>query len=205
MLGVLTAPEAIAFSAALVLMLAIGLVEAMGLGASGLDADLGIDLDHAGLLGWLGVGRVPLLVLLVAFLAAFGVIGLAAQQVALMIGGHLLPAYGAIPLALVAALPATGLLARGLARVMPHDETTAFERDDLIRHTATITVGRASEGSPARARVVDPHGQPHHVLVEPNDPAAILEEGDTILLVRRDGERFRAILYDTPRLTNWID
>ena len=55
MLGVLTAPEAIAFSAALVLMMAIGLVEALGLGASGFDADLGIDLDHGGLLGWLGV------------------------------------------------------------------------------------------------------------------------------------------------------
>ena len=205
MLGVLTAPEAIAFSAALVLMLAIGLVEALGLGAAGLDSDLGIDLDDGGLLGWLGVGRVPLLVLLVAFLAAFGVIGLAGQQIALTLTGHLLPAYGAIPGTLVAAVPATGLLARGLARVMPHDETTAFALDDLIRHAATITVGRAREGSPARARVVDPHGQPHHVLVEPNDPAAVFEEGDTVLLVRREGDRFRAILHDTPRLTNWID
>ncbi len=201
MLGWLVAPEAMVFSAALVLMLAIGLIEALGLGASG--ADLDLDLD-SGLLDWLGVGRVPLLILLVAFLAAFGGLGLAGQQAALALTGALAPVWIAIPAALVAALPATALLARGLARVMPHDETTAYEIDDLVGRAGTITVGRAREGSPARTRVIDPHGQPHHVLVEPNDPAAIFEEGDTVLLVRREGTRFRAILHTSPRLTDWM-
>lgn len=202
MLELLVAPAAVVFTAALVLMLAIGAIEALGLGASGLELDL--DLD-SGLLDWLGVGRVPLLVLLVAFLAAFGGLGLAGQQVALLTTGALLSPWLAIPAALVAALPLTALLARGLARIMPRDETTAFEIDDLVGHAGKITVGRASAGSPARTRVIDPHGQPHHVLVEPNDPAVTFEEGDTVLLVRREGPRFRAILHESPRFSSWID
>lgn len=201
MLELLTAPQAVVFTAALVLMAAIGVIEALGLGASGVHLDL--DLD-SGLLDWLGVGRVPLLVLLVAFLAAFGGLGLAGQQAMLAATGHLLPTYFAIPGALVASLPLTALLARGLARVMPRDETTAFEVDDLVGRAGVITVGRAREGSPARTRVVDPFGQAHHVLVEPNDPAAIFEEGDTVLLVRREGAQFRAILHDSPRLSSWM-
>ena len=203
MLGFLAAPEAIAFTAALVLMLLIGLVEALGLGASGFDVDLGVDLEH-GLLGWLGFGRVPLLVMLVAFLAAFGVIGLAGQQIAAAMTGGMLPAWIAVPAAGVAALPATAILGRMLARVMPHDETTAYDVGDLAGRTATITVDRAREGSPARARVLDPHGQAHHVLVAPNDPAAVFEEGDTVLLVRREGEIFMGVTYDSPRFSNWI-
>lgn len=198
MLDLLTAPDAIVFSAALLLMLLIGLVEAVGLGAGGIDLDL-----DAGPLDWLGVGKVPLLVVLVAFLAAFGGLGLAGQQVATAVAGAPLPALIAIPAALVAALPVTALLARVLARVMPHDETTAYELDDLVGRPATITVGRAAADSPARARTVDPHGQAHHVLVEPNDPAATFQEGDTVLLVRREGSSFRAIFHTAPRYTDW--
>lgn len=202
MLEWLVAPGTIAFSAALVLMMLIGALEAVGLGTSGVDLDLDTD---GGLLDWLGVGQVPLLALLVAFLAGFGGLGLAGQQAALMLTGTLLSPWIAVPAALVAAVPATALLARGLARVLPRDETTAVDVEDLVGRAGTITVGRARAGSPARTRVLDPHGQPHHVLVEPNDPAQILEEGDTVLLVRREGERFRAILHASPRLTDWMN
>lgn len=202
MFELLFAPEAIVFSAALVLMLAIGAIEALGLGLG----DLGLDVDvDAGPLDWLGVGRVPVLVLLVAFLAAFGSLGLAGQQAATALTGGLITPWIAVPAAFVAALPVTSLLARLLARVLPRDETTAFEIDDLVGRAGTIVVGHARSGAPARTRVVDPHGQPHHVLVEPNDPATSFEEGDTVLLVRREGDRFRAILHTSPRLSNWIE
>ncbi|MDP1028665.1 YqiJ family protein [Sphingomonas sp. KR1UV-12] len=205
MLEWLTAPETIVFSAALTLMLAIGVIEAIGLGVSGLDLHLDVHFDHDGLLGWLGVGRVPLLVTLIAFLTAFGIIGLAGQQIAEALLGRMLPSLAAVPGAAVLALPVTAVLGRGLARIMPHDQTSAVDLDELIGRAGTITVGRARDGSPARTRVLDPHGQAHHVLVEPNDPAAVFEEGDTVRLVRREGERFRAILHDSPRLSNWID
>lgn len=203
MLELLLAPQAVAFSAALVLMLAIGAIEALGLGTAGADVDL--HLDGGGLLDWLGAGRVPLMVLLVAFLAAFGGIGLAGQQAAQALTGDLLPIWAAVPAALVAALPATSGLARLLARIMPRDETTAWELDDLVGRAGTVTLGRAAAGNPARTRVLDPHGQAHHVLVEPNDPAATFEEGDSVLLVRREGGAFRAVLHERPRYSNWIE
>jgi len=203
MWSLLTAPDTIVFSAALVLMLAIGVIEALGLGVSGLDLDVGA--DHDGWLGWLGVGGVPFLVILVAFLTAFGIIGLAGQQVATALVGYTVPSLAAIPAATLAALPVTALLGRGLARIMPHDHTTAVDLDELIGRAGMVTVGRASSGSPARARILDPHGQPHHVLVEPNDPAMTFDEGESIRLVRRVGDRFCAISNDTPRFSNWID
>lgn len=200
MMDLLIAPEAVVFTAAWVLMLAIGAIEALGLGGG----DFDLDLD-SGLFDWLGVGRVPLLVLLIAFLAAFGSVGLAGQQTALQWTGALLSPWIAIPAALVVALPLTAGLSRILARIIPQDETTAFEIDDLVGRAGTITVGRAASGSPARTRVVDPHGQAHHVLVEPNDPAESFAEGDTVLLVRREGIGFRAILHSSPRFSNWMD
>lgn len=200
MMDLLIAPEAVVFTAAWVLMLAIGAIEALGLGVG----DFHLDLD-SGLFDWLGVGRVPLLVLLVAFLAAFGSVGLAGQQAALAWTGALLSPWIAIPAALVVALPLTAGLSRVLARIMPQDETTAFEIDDLVGRAGIITIGRAASGSPARTRVVDPHGQAHHVLVEPNDPAETFAEGDTVLLVRREGIGFRAILHSSPRFSNWMD
>jgi len=200
MMDLLIAPEAVVFTAAWVLMLAIGAIEALGLGGG----DFDLDLD-SGIFDWLGVGRVPVLVLLIAFLAAFGSVGLAGQQTALEWTGALLSPWIAIPAALVVALPLTAGLSRVLARIIPQDETTAFEIDDLVGRPGIITVGRAASGSPARTRVVDPHGQAHHVLVEPNDPAESFAEGDTVLLVRREGIGFRAILHSSPRFSNWMD
>ena len=94
---------------------------------------------------------------------------------------------------------------KGKIGVKKDGTITAFEIDDLVGRAGTITVGRAALGSPARTRVLDPHGQAHHVLVEPNDPSQTFAEGDTVLLVRREGAGFRAILHDTPRFSDWID
>jgi hypothetical protein len=197
MLAMLGQPENMVFAAALLLMLLIGVVEAVGLGAGSFGADLPADLDADGiggdLLAWLGVGRVPLLVLLIAVLAIFGIVGLSGQQAATaLLGG---PASGWIagPLAAAAALPLTGFAARGLARVLPGEETTAVELDELVGRSATIVTGRAEYGSPARARAVDRFGQAHHVMVEPDRPGPRFGEGEPVLLVRQEGHLFRAI------------
>jgi membrane protein implicated in regulation of membrane protease activity len=188
MLDFLTAPGNLPFAVALAVMLLIGVVEALGLGASAAGADFDMDGPSGDLLGWLGVGRVPLLMLVVVFLAAFGLIGLVLQQV---LGP--LPVWLAAPAAAAAALPVTGLGARGLARIMPQDETTAVSLDTLIGKRGTVTVGTARSGSPAQARVRDIHGQSHYVMVEPHDPAHSIAEGETVLLVRRDGHVFTAL------------
>src|SRR5687768_5609748 len=83
MFEIIAAPANLPFAVALLVMLMIGAVEALGLGASAVHLDAHADMDGGGdLLGWLGIGRVPLLMLLVVFLALFGLAGLAIQQFA---------------------------------------------------------------------------------------------------------------------------
>lgn len=189
MLSFLGASENIAFVSAIVLMLLIGVAQLVGLGG---DADVDADM-HLNPLSWLGVGQLPLLMLLVVFLAVFGVAGLILQQAVSDWTGAPLDAWVAVPAVVVAALPITGLAARGLARILPRDHTTAVPLDVLVGTTAQVVTGRATLGSPARARAEDHHGQAHYVMVEPNDGSQTFEEGERVLLVRREGETFRAV------------
>ncbi|MGA1852269.1 OB-fold-containig protein [Sphingobium sp. HT1-2] len=190
MAGFLLAPENIVFVSALLLMLLIGGVQALGLAG---DADLDLDAD-ADLLGWLGFGRLPLLALIALFLTCFAVIGLLGQQAAHDLLGAMLSPWLAVPAAAAAAaLPATGLAARLLAPLLPRDHSTAIPLDHLVGSRARIVTGRATRGSPARARVEDHHGQAHYVMVEPDNDGQVLEEGEIILLVRREEHLFRAI------------
>ena len=110
------------FSVALLLMVMIGIVEAVGLGAGAVHIDGHADLHADGdLLGWMGVGEVPLLVLLVILLALFGLIGLTVQQVAAALLGAPLSPWIASVIAIVATLPLAGISARGVARILPLD------------------------------------------------------------------------------------
>lgn len=185
------------FAVALLLMLLIGAVEAVGLTGAA------VDLDHDlgdGWLAWLGLGRVPLLIVLVVFLALFGMAGLLIQQLAAALTGSTLPAVLASGGAVLAALPLTGICARGLARILPRDETTVVPLEALIGRVGTVTLGQATQGSPARLRIEDRHGQAHYVMVEPDNAGQIFREGDTVLLVHRQAELFRGIAYDNPLL-----
>ncbi|HEX8442280.1 MAG TPA: YqiJ family protein [Allosphingosinicella sp.] len=190
MFDFLVAPENLPFAIALALMLMIGAVEALGLGASAAHLDVHADADGGDLLGWLGVGEVPLLVTLVVLLALFGLIGVGLQQFAAALIGAPLSPWLAAPVAFVAALPLLGLASRALARIMPGDETTAVSLDSLVGKRAQITVGSARRGSPAQARVRDVHGQSHYVMVEPVTDGQSVGAGETVLLVAREGQVF---------------
>ena len=179
------------FTVALVLMLLIGLVEAIGLGGFAVDWDA--DLGDVPLLGWLGFGSLPFLLLLVLFLALFGIAGMAIQQAMAALFGGMLPGWLASMAATVAALPGTGLLARPLAAILPRDETSAIDIDELAGRRAVIVTGRATPGSPARARVTDRFGLNHYVMAEPDNSGQAFTEGEEIILVRRDGHVFKAI------------
>lgn len=203
MFAFLGASANIAFVSALILMILIGIVHAIGLGGD-FDADADLDMDGgAGLLSWLGVGRLPLLMLIVLFLGVFGIVGLVGQQLMFDLTGDLLTPWIAVPAAAAAALPLTGLGARGLSRIMPRDHTTAVPLEVLIGRSATIQIGRATAGSPARARAEDHYGQAHFIMVEPDNDGQAFVEGERVLIVRREGDIFRAISrgdHHVPRL-----
>ena len=194
------ADENVIFSAALALMLLIGLLQAIGVGdfADGIGVDADIDGDMAdasggGLLAVFGLGRLPLLMLIVIFLAIFGIVGLSGQHLWASLTGSLMTAWIAAPVAAFASLPLTGLVARPLARIMPRDETTAVGIDTLIGRFAVVQTGNAQSGSAARARVKDMHGHTHYVMVEPDNAGQVLVEGEEILLIRRENDLFMAI------------
>lgn len=144
-------------------------------------------------LGWLCFGRVPALVLLVAFLTAFGLSGLIIQSVVNAVTTFYLPAIIAVIPAFAAALPATRYIGLGLSKIMPKEESEAVSREDFIGKIAVVTKGTAQRGLPAEAKLQDHFGQTHYVQVEPDIEDETFAQGAEVLLVRQAGGRFRVI------------
>jgi hypothetical protein len=205
----LTASANLPFTVALALMMLIALMEGvgtvLGVGFSTLlDTMLpNIDLDVEGpevesgtgltrFMGWLRIGKVPFLVLLVVFLTAFGLTGLTIQSFVHNIAGGLLPAWVAIVPATLIALPVVRLTAGAVARIFPRDETEAVSSKSFIGRVATITLGTARPHSPAEAKLRDAYGQIHYVMVVP-DQEEELPAGTEVLLLRSHGSHFRVL------------
>ena len=171
-------------------------------GAGEFDAPDGLEVGGFGeaLTTLLGLGRVPLLIWLAALLFVFGATGVIGQAVLASMLGAPLSAGWAMLAAGAAALPLNSLAMRPLAAIMPKDETTAISLDELVRRDAEIQIGTARAGSPARAKVIDVHGQAHFVMVEPHEQTLELNAGDTVLLVRREGQTFYGVHYESPLL-----
>jgi len=197
------------YTGALVLMLMIaaleGVMTLIGVGISDLldnllpDADVDLDAPdtEAGgvltrFLGWLRFGEVPALILLVAFLVAFGISGLLLQMLANSLVGFLLPSWLlAIPVLLLA-LPQVRFVGNLLRRFAVGDETEAVGRKSFIGRVAIITIGEAAAGSPAEARFSDEFGTTHYVMVEP-DAEETFTQGEQVLLVEERGASFHVI------------
>ncbi|MBD2843060.1 OB-fold-containig protein [Erythrobacter rubeus] len=208
-------PHNLPFAAAAILLIFIALAQVIGMGDlfEGADADVDLDVDVidgpngadasgfvATALSLLGIGRVPFLIWLTLLLFLFAGIGVAIQQTIIAATGNPLPVLLAAAGAGAAAVPLNGILTRPLAQLLPQDETSAVGLGSLVRRDAVIQIGTARPGSPARSKVLDAHGQPHFVMVEPHDPGTELTEGETVLLVRREGEIFYAVQYENPLL-----
>ena len=165
------------------------------------------DASHAGQgildkgLGWLHVGRVPALALLVIFLASFAFTGFSLNMVSHRVLGLWVPAWFSIPIAAITGLPIVRILGAGAARLIPSDESFAVTLDSLVGRVATVLGGTARNGYPAEAKVLNQHGQTLYVMVEPDTADAIFEAGASVLLVRQiAGTRFAGIPNPRPDL-----
>lgn len=177
------------------------------------DADIDLDLEAAAggpldadapqlgdtpgglsrFLGWLSVGKVPVLVLMMAFLAAFGVIGLMVQSAATSMAGFALPMFLSVPAAFVGALYPTRWLGRGIAAIFPKEHTEAASSKSFIGRTAVITMGTAQRGLPAEAKLTDQYGQSHYIRVEPDNDEETFEQGADVLVISKAGATYRII------------
>lgn len=188
-------PAYLPFAIAFVVMIGIGLIEAVGLGLGQLDLDAEIGADaHDGVLDWLGLGgELPILIWLTSLLGCFTLAGIAIQQGAAALSGTPLPWALASGGAIVVGGLLNTLAANGLARIMPGFETSVISTDDLLRRHGTILEGTARRGAPARAKIVDEHGQAHFIMVEPHDDMDAIGQGQSVLTVRREGTLFFAL------------
>jgi len=136
-------------------------------------------------LSFIGIGKVPVVMVLMSFLALFGLSGYLAQHSAKALSGDFIPLAAAVPAALVVSLLATGRVAALLARYLPGEETTAVRADSLIGGTARIKYGDARFTRPASATVEDRYGNVHHIQVKASDPEEVIFEGQQAKLVSR--------------------
>lgn len=162
----------------------------------GAQLEAGVNALDAGgfvrFLSWLYVGRVPLLMLIVLFLAVFGLVGYGLQLLAQGVLGVYLPMWLAAVLAWLASLPLLRVCAALLYKILPKDETTAISEAQLVGRVGEIVIGQATHDKSAQVKVKDVHGQTHYVMAFA-DGDAPLTQGEKVLLVVKEGMYFRAI------------
>jgi len=130
---ILLAPDVRPFAIAAAIMVALGGIELVsmlvGLSIGELVGhDLGVDADSHNALGglflWINAGRLPLLILIVLVLGVFSIEGFLLQGFAHAIGA-------AVPVSIAAlaagagSIPVIRAASRGIARIIPRDETYA--------------------------------------------------------------------------------
>lgn len=221
MWNLIAAPENTVFGVALMLVLMLGLLEAVSLLSGGFTgfidnllpdsladahAEAGFDAAGAGVfvrfLSWLYVGKVPLLMLTVVFLAVFGIAGLLIQTASAAVFGGYLNGWLAAAAAWFASLPPLRATAAVLYRIMPKDETTAVAQESLVGRVGVVVIGEARQGSAAQVRVKDGFGQQHYVMAEADSESLVLKQGEAVLLVSVAGSTFKAIRNPSGSLTD---
>jgi hypothetical protein len=198
---ILLAPDVRPFAVAAAIMIALGGIELLttlvGFSIGQLVGDgVAVEADsHNGLDGlflWVNAGRLPLLILIILALGVFAIEGFLLQGIAHMIGI-------AVPVAIAAVAAAAGSIpvirttSRGLARIIPRDETYAVSDSDFVGKVALVSIGPLDQGLPGRVRLKDVFGNWHTVPARASRDSQALPVGASVLLVDRDAKSFIAI------------
>lgn len=196
------------FTVAIGLMFAIALLEGVALliGAGfsemleSILPEIDIDAPDASgaglftkLLGWMYYGRVPVLIILVCFLTAFGLTGMTLQALVNGLSGFYLPSLLAVAAAVFISMPFTRAFTALMARILPKDESSAIEAEDFIGKNAAITLGTAARGRPAEAKFTDRFGQTHYVMIEPEEDGIEFTANDRLILSEKSRLGYYAI------------
>jgi len=167
------------------------------------DADHDVDSDHDAdgegegsghgslftALTWLGVGKVPLSIILMVLLMTWGSIGFATNVLARDLFGHPGQLLGlSLPLALIGSLLITGGISKAIVRFIPLNETSARRRHELLGCVgeAIFSIDQVS----GVVSVRDEHGDLFQVSCRTRADAA-----DAI----PKASRVKLVAYDAPR------
>ena len=177
----LLAPDVRPFTVAAAIMMTLGGIELLttlvGFSISELlGKDLAVEADSDSGLGgmflWINAGRLPLLILIILALGVFSIAALAAAA---------------------CSIPAIRVTSRGIARIIPRDETYVVNEADFIGHVAEVSIGPLDQGLPGRVRLKDVFGNWHSLVARASPKSTPLPVGASVLLVDRDAKSFIAI------------
>jgi Protein of unknown function (DUF1449) len=198
---ILLAPDVRPFAVAAAIMAAVGAIELLttlvGFSIGELVGnDVTVESDGHDALGglflWINAGRLPLLIFIVLALGVFSIEGFLFQGIAHGLG-MTLPAWIAGLAALAGTMPVVRTTSRGIARIIPRDETYAVSDADFVGKVATVSIGPLDQGLPGRVRLKDVFGNWHTVPARASPSSEALPVGASVLLVDRDARSFVAI------------
>jgi hypothetical protein len=198
---ILLAPDVRPFAVAAAIMVSLGGIELLtmlvGFSISELVGhDFALDSEtHSGIGGlflWINAGRLPLLILIILALGIFSIAGFLLQGIAHGVGG-VMPVSIAALAAAAFSIPALRVASRGIARIIPRDESYAVNEADFVGHVAEVSIGPLDQGLPGRVRLKDVFGNWHSVAARAGTDSAPLPVGTRVLLVDRDVRTFIAI------------
>jgi Protein of unknown function (DUF1449) len=198
---ILLAPDVRPFAVAAAIMAAVGAIELLttlvGFSIGELVGnDVAVEADSHDALGglflWINAGRLPLLILIVLALGVFSIEGFALQAIAHGFG-LTLPTWIACLAAFAGTIPVVRTASRGIARIIPRDESYAVSDADFVGKVATVSIGPLDQGLPGRVRLKDVFGNWHTVAARASPDSPALPVGASVLLVDRDARSFVAI------------
>ena len=200
MMTLLTATENIPFSVAMLVMLGLAALEIVGFliamsPSEWIDhvvfADSHVDAGGDGVLGWLHVGKVPTLILLILFLTCFALAGYAIQLISQSMLHYYLPALVASVPALLGGVASVHLVGGWLSHVIPRDESSAISETEFIGKLVTVTSASSLVAVASQARFRDADGRSYFLLVEPDSEGLTLQDGMQVLVLRKQGVVYR--------------
>jgi membrane protein implicated in regulation of membrane protease activity len=198
---ILLAPDVRPFAISAAIMVALGGIELLtmivGFSISELiGKDFALETEShsaiGGLFLWINAGRLPLLILLILALGVFAIAGFLLQAVAHSIGTAVPVTLAALAAAAIS-LPAIRVTSRGIARIIPRDETYAVDEADFVGHVGEVSIGPLDQGLPGKVRLKDVFGNWHSVAARASPESTPLPVGASVLLVDRDARCFIAI------------
>jgi hypothetical protein len=198
---ILLAPEVRPFAVAAAIMVVLGGIELLttliGFSISEmLGHDVAVEADShnglGGLLLWINAGRLPLLILIILAFGVFSIEGFLLQGIA-HAAGFAIPVSIATLAAIAGSIPVIRTTSRGIARIIPRDETYAVSDADFVGKVAMVSVGPLDQGLPGRVRLKDVFGNWHTVSARASHDSPALAVGASVLLVDRDAKSFIVI------------
>jgi membrane protein implicated in regulation of membrane protease activity len=198
---ILLAPDVRPFAISAAIMLTLGGIELLtmivGFSISELiGKDFALETEShsaiGGLFLWINAGRLPLLILMILALGMFAITGFLLQAIAHSVGTAVPVALAALAAAAIS-LPAIRVTSRGIARVIPRDETYVVDEADFVGHVGEVSIGPLDQGLPGKVRLKDVFGNWHSVAARASPESTPLPVGASVLLVDRDARSFIAI------------